>query len=149
MILFLDFDGVLHPEPCYDDRNLFCRRAQFENILRDFPNVEIVISSSWRDTRTLEELRTFFSDDIGKRIIGVTPDWRDLQELHEVIGTYPRHIEIEGWRRHVGRIWEPWVALDDRAYWFRPFLENLVRCDPGVGLDDEIEAQLRKRLSAT
>lgn len=148
MILFLDFDGVLHPEPCYEDENLFCRRAQLENILRDFPSVEIVISSNWRDTRTLEELQAFFSDDIAKRIIGVTPDWRDLRELHDVIGTYPRHIEIEGWRRQSGRVWEPWVALDDRAYWFRPFLENLIRCDPAVGIDDQIAAKLRKKLSA-
>ncbi|HEY8100348.1 MAG TPA: HAD domain-containing protein [Burkholderiaceae bacterium] len=146
MILFLDFDGVLHPEPSYQSERLFCHLQKLESILRDFPNVEIVITSSWRDTRTLMELRTLFSQDIGKRIVGVTPDWRDYPDLFDVIGNYPRHIEIEAWRRESGRLWDDWIAIDDRAYWFRPFLKNLVRCDPTTGMTDEIEFELRRRL---
>ncbi|MFZ3000646.1 MAG: HAD domain-containing protein [Undibacterium umbellatum] len=48
MILFLDFDGVLHPEPCYDKTQLFSCLPRLEAILRDFPTVQIVISSTWR-----------------------------------------------------------------------------------------------------
>ena len=48
MILFLDFDGVLHPEPCDEDGEPFCNLPALEAILRDFPAVEIVISSMWR-----------------------------------------------------------------------------------------------------
>jgi hypothetical protein len=146
MLLFLDFDGVLHPEPSFQSETLFCHLPKLESILRDFPNVDVVISSSWRDTRTLTELQALFSPDIRMRIVGVTPDWRNHPGLFDVIGNYPRHIEIEAWRRDSGRLWEDWIAIDDRAYWFRPFLKNLVRCDPTTGLTGEIETELRQRL---
>jgi hypothetical protein len=49
MILFLDFDGVLHPE--YDGQAapadvVFCHLPRFEAVMRDHPEVEIVISST-------------------------------------------------------------------------------------------------------
>ncbi|WP_205895069.1 HAD domain-containing protein [Metapseudomonas otitidis] len=52
MILFLDFDGVLHPE--YDGQAtpadvVFCHLPRFEAVMRDHPEVEIVISSTWRE----------------------------------------------------------------------------------------------------
>jgi hypothetical protein len=48
-IFFLDFDGVLHPQ--YEHEPVptelaFCHLARFEAILREFPSVEIVISST-------------------------------------------------------------------------------------------------------
>ncbi|MFD2270984.1 HAD domain-containing protein [Undibacterium arcticum] len=61
MILFLDFDGVLHPDPC-DEGERFSRLPAFEALMRDFPAVEIVVSSSWRVARTLDDLRAFFRD---------------------------------------------------------------------------------------
>jgi hypothetical protein len=36
MLLFLDFDGVLHPEPCFDKAQLFCCKTHFENVMREF-----------------------------------------------------------------------------------------------------------------
>ena len=78
-LLFLDFDGTLHPEPCYRDGSL-CRRPLFEAVIREAPDVEIVITSTWRDTRDLATLRGFFSNDIAARVIGVTPSWQDLPE---------------------------------------------------------------------
>ncbi len=147
-LLFLDFDGVLHPEPCYRDEDLFCRRPLFESVMREAPAVEIVITSTWRESRDLATLRGFFSDDIAARIVGVTPSWRDLPELAALIGpTYVRQIEIEGWlRQQQNRVWESWIALDDKAYWFRPFLPNLVLCDASTGLCERSAAELRRRL---
>ncbi len=108
MILFLDFDGVLHPEPCYQQEELFCRLHILESVLYDFPSVEVVISSTWRDTRTLAELKNLFSVDIAPRIIDVTPNWKTLLELCETIGyTYIREVEITGWLRRTERVWEP------------------------------------------
>jgi hypothetical protein len=37
------------------------------------PEVEIVISSSWRETHFLEDLKANFSASLRGRIIGVTP----------------------------------------------------------------------------
>lgn len=44
LILFLDFEGVLHPQPCFQD-NVF-RRLPWLAALREFPPVQIVISST-------------------------------------------------------------------------------------------------------
>ena len=76
MILFLDFDGVLHPE--YDGQAtpadvVFCHLPRFEAVMRDYPEVEIVISSMWREQFPLDALRARFSPDIAGRIIGATP----------------------------------------------------------------------------
>ena len=145
MILFLDFDGVLHPEPCHDGAQLFCRLPLLESLLREFPEVVIVVSSTWRGTRTVEALRALFSDDIGRRVIGATPSWRDLPELVEMIG-YQRQAEIEGWLRQAGIPWEKWVALDDKPWLYRPFLPNLVHCDRTVGVDEAAISRLRAKL---
>lgn len=145
MILFLDFDGVLHPEPPYDESQLFCRLPLLEDCLRSFPEVLIVISSAWRDTRTLDDLRGLFPEEIGRRIVGVTPNWRDIPELVETIG-YQRHAEIEGWLRQADVPWEKWVAIDDRPWLFKPFLPNLVVCDPDVGLDEHSVQALHAKL---
>ncbi|MBC3871856.1 HAD domain-containing protein [Undibacterium oligocarboniphilum] len=90
MILFLDFDGFLHPEPCYDDKQLFCCLPRLENVLRDFQIVQTVISSTWREKRSLDELKVFFAADIAPRIIGATPPWQTISEIIAMVG-YQRH----------------------------------------------------------
>ena len=71
-VVFLDFDGVTHPEPCRSDA-LFCFLPRIEEVLREHPEVDIVISSSWRLEFSLEQLRGHFSADIASRVVGVTP----------------------------------------------------------------------------
>lgn len=44
MILFLDFDGVLHPRA--PGQHLFSNLARLEAVLRDFEFVEVVITSN-------------------------------------------------------------------------------------------------------
>lgn len=77
--LFLDFDGVLHPmfpgrahKPWEHDP--FCYLDEFEGAVRKIPGqFRIVISSTWRRGRTLEQLRVPFSADIAPLIVGATP----------------------------------------------------------------------------
>ena len=144
MILFLDFDGVLHPAVCAAEADLLCRRPPLESVLRDCAHVDIVISSTWRGSRTLAQLQALFSPDIGARIIGMTPLWQDIQD-EASMGTYVRQAEIEAWLRQVGRVWEPWVALDDQPWLFRPFLPNLVRSDPATVLTEAVCTMLRTK----
>ena len=56
-ILFLDFDGVLHP----DGIALFSRLGLLEEYLLKMPEIEIVISSTWRETQGFDELKNYFS----------------------------------------------------------------------------------------
>ena len=71
-IVFLDFDGVTHPEPC-KGVNYFCHLPLIEAVLQEYPAVDIVISSSWRDPElhSLDDLRGFLSPDIAARVVGV------------------------------------------------------------------------------
>lgn len=145
MILFLDFDGVLHPDPCYDQEKKFCFLSRLEKVLLEFPQVKIVISSTWRENRTLEVLRGFFIPELQQRIVGVTPNWRDHEELFDVIG-YQRQTEIEAWIRSSGEPWLNWIAIDDKGFLFRPFLPNLVQTRSNTGFDEIAEKKLRSLL---
>jgi hypothetical protein len=63
-ILFLDFDGMLRR----NGSQLYKLESElvinFEVVLRATPEVNIVITSSWREAFGLNELRKLFSADI-------------------------------------------------------------------------------------
>lgn len=65
------------------------------------------------------------------------------------MGTYVRQAEIEAWLREADRPWEEWLAVDDQPWLFRPFLPNLVRCDPATGLTEEVCTVLKNKLQRT
>ena len=134
-LLFLDFDGVLHPAHCETDL-LFCRNELLELWLRERQDVDVVISSSWREPHPLPELRAFFSDDIAPRIVGATPRSIHKAQRRRPDGTPgpEREAEIRDWLQRHGRTAEPWVALDDQAFRFRKECRHLVLCNPQVGL---------------
>ena len=136
-VLFLDFDGVLHPEGSEVDLP-FCRLPLLEAWLRRRTNVDVVVSSSWREAHPLHELRGFFAEDLRTRIVDVTPQLRrdewpqvDLHAPGEAV--HQRHIEVLRWLAGVG---EPrsWAALDDQADLYRPGTREVVLCDATVGL---------------
>lgn len=58
--LFLDFDGVLHPEHCHESRHFTCLSV-LEEALRRVPQWQVVITSAWRRHKSLDELRARFS----------------------------------------------------------------------------------------
>jgi hypothetical protein len=131
MILFLDIDGVLHPEILRGKNTLFGRLPLVEEVLREYPAVDIVISSAWRLKHTLAELRSNFSPDIAARIVGVTPDHRKLcdKDSPESLTRFSRHWECDSWIRTNRYSFTRWMALDDRDYLFRPFTDNLMVLD--------------------
>lgn len=144
MILFLDFDGVLHPEGddhIVNDGTDFCLLPRLEALPREFPHVRIVISSSWREQLHYETLLKPFSNDIRARILGAKP--------HSGFGLPPPYRQREGeilaWLQIQDATDVPWVALDD-AYWqFEYCKDHLVVCDPFTGFDEKTRADLRVR----
>ena len=158
-ILFLDFDGVTHPDPC-EAGQLFTRLPLIEDVLRRFEGCRIVISSSWRVVHPLDEMRRYFAADMRPRVIGLTPRYRAPRgkRTPELADNYDRQWECEAWlrQRQAGplrnrRAGAAWIAIDDREYWFRPGCGNLLVTDgdTGFGLEDgnRLEAMLRQRLS--
>jgi hypothetical protein len=147
MIIFLDFDGVLHPaydgEPTPADE-VFCHLPRFESIMRDFPQVEIVVSSMWRYQFTLDVLRARFSPDIAARIIGSTPQTELTEHSYQPAR---REMEILNWLGVAGRDGEPWIALDDSAWQFTQHRDRLVDCTWYIGLNENAKMRLRAELT--
>ncbi len=119
-ILFLDFDGVLHPRTSGT-----CRFAPLlAEFLRAQPSVQVVISSTWRLQYPLEDLREWFARDVQDRFIDVTPELPG--------GAASRQREIEQWLRRRASV--RWAALDDEASLFTPGCPQLVLTESATGL---------------
>ncbi|GAD61336.1 HAD domain-containing protein [Aquipseudomonas alcaligenes] len=143
MILFLDIDGVLHPDPPQPDQRLRSLPRLVE-VLRDHPQLVVVISSLWREKLTLDQLRELFPADMRERIIDVTPI------AERIDGWLParREGEILDWLEASGRAGEPWLAIDDQVWQFTQHRDRLIACMFYDGITDAIDALLRQRLAA-
>lgn len=146
-VLFLDFDGVTHPEPCFPE-NIFCRLPMIEAELRKFANLQIVVSSSWRDFYTLDRLRKNFSADLRPRVVGVTPS-NKRPSASWLPGHVPRHErewEIQTWMKENCSWDTPWLAIDDRAHWFSPDSPNLLLTQATTGFTQQNQIRLNQML---
>lgn len=132
MILFLDIDGVLHPDPAPAE-NAFCQRHLLWQILIERPTLQIVISSDWRLRYTLDYLADRIAEgsnkDIKQRMIGVVPVLPGMK--HEYRG---REQECLAWLAKHRSETEPWLALDDVAGNFTFGSPNLYLIDHQTGL---------------
>lgn len=118
-VLMLDFDGVLHPA----QSGSFIYLPLLETWLQRFPAVEVVISSNWKDSYTLEGLTALFPESVRHRVLGTTPDLPGESREDEIL-----HLV------HQYRI-AAWVALDDRAQEFpKTKYSHLVETDYFNGL---------------
>ena len=154
-MLFLDFDGVLHPIDVvtidYADHgvtitgNGLLRHApRLDVLLSNHPDVAVVISSSWRNNFPLDELKERLGP-LGQKAIGtinstVVPDRMPfLHEQRPIIGRY-RHCEELA--DHFGVT--DWLLIDDDPFivWrtesgaVLPDLEQrVILCDSMLGMD--------------
>jgi hypothetical protein len=147
MILFLDFDGVLHPEPCGDEGE-FCRVPLFWQILRTCPNVSVVLSTSWRSLHRTEELLAFATtgggEDLIHRFVGSTPSIIQERGANIAGRVYRREAECLEWLRHHGGQNQPWLALDDYPVEFRG--PKLYFVDRRTGLTEADVAAIIQRI---
>ena len=142
MILFLDFDGVLHPEGeghLPSDSREFCFLPRLEKLLRQFSDVNVVISSAWRVRVSYEALVAPFAEDIRSRIIGVTPT-RYTGRAHSYAH---RESEILAWLEQNCASGQQWVALDDAEWQFDTHKDRLVVCCSFSGFNEIAETDLR------
>jgi hypothetical protein len=135
MILFLDFDGVLHP--AVNGEPDFCRLPLLWEILRACPHVDIVLSTSWRELYCQDDLVQLVTrgggEDLAHRFIGSTPSF--LREKN-VTYLWHRNTEILTWLEGNGCSHRAWLAVDDTARWFP---KNSPRCyltNPKTGLTE-------------
>ena len=128
-IIFLDFDGVLHP----DGVGMFSQLPIFERFLSGMSEAEVVVSSTWREDHTLDQLRGFFSPALQHRISGVTPSLEDGYEL----GGRQKEIQSYLTSEDLSDRNCAWVALDDIAMFFEDSCQNLVLTDSSKGFTEQ------------
>ena len=131
MILFVDFDGVLHPQ---NKGAVFTCTIVLWAILRLHPHLRVVISSSWRWDRSLENMKRLMTanggEDLAGRIVGATP------KLRHTIYAGSRQLECEAWLKANSLSDMPWLALDDMPELFEEDTPNLYQVDARYGLRD-------------
>ena len=133
--LYLDFDGVLHPN-FVDKGQLFIHMEKLSNAIVGKP-LRVVISSSWRFHENIDYLRTLFEPATRDLIVGCTGPayigkWARWNEIM-------KHANTNGVR--------DWVALDDAYMEFPPECEELILCDGKIGLQDTQIQQLVRWLN--
>jgi len=145
VIVFLDFDGVLHPDPCEHAARLFENAPRLTEALSDFPQVVLVLSTAWRQGSTYSQLVVLLPEPLRERVIGVTPNFSDFAPTAALV-PYRRQAECMFWMRQ-NRVQDKfWLALDDRPSGFTPYCENLIACDPQSGFDAAVSARLGSAL---
>lgn len=153
LLIFLDFDGVTHPDKDRSNRETleraggyFCRLPRLEDMLREpeFADAKIVVSSTWRDHMTIHQLREFFALDVRDRVIGTTPRRINHQ------GNYQRLAEIKAFLANHSNPAAPWIAIDDLRQHFPAGLPNIYFTEFDVGLTyadiDEIKVIAREEI---
>jgi len=139
MIIFLDFDGVTHPETAGDE-SVFSRVEFLWRILRACPQVNVVFSSSWREIYSPDSMVDFVTanggEDLIHRFVGGTPSLIREARANYAGPFRKRELECRVWLRDNDLQEEAWLALDDVAYGFCPDSPNLYLVDPLTGLTE-------------
>lgn len=144
-ILFLDFDGVLHPEHCQESKH-FCCLPILEDALREVPECRVVITSTWRLEQPFQALLQRFTPDIAAMIEGATPRYSDLTNVPNTLVGYQREAECHAWLWANKVPHRSWVALDDRSWLYRPFCKTLFLINGRTGLTRANGSQLATHL---
>lgn len=128
-LLFLDFDGVLHP--CLSEQDKAVEHMCWLHVLEDHllahPDVRIVVHSTWRYDHTDAELRSLLQG-LGSRFVGSAPRGPREQVIETVL------------QANKGRV-KDHLVLDDDGHAFRDSPLNVLILNPLTGLSS-LDAQL-------
>lgn len=132
-VLFLDFDGVMHPA----ESGTFCNLPHLDRVLSSFPSIDVVLSTNWRINASREQLLSHFPTSMRSRVVDVTPVTSEL--------AFERQRECEA---YIADKCIPFaIALDDDPSLFAPGSSLLMLLDRYVGLDSAGATALIYRLA--
>lgn len=164
MILFLDFDGVLHPDSTYlikgrpvlrAEGRLFMWSSSLVEVLHPYPELRIVLSTSWVRALGYGRARKALPEPLRDRVVGATwhssmgkshfsgsrlaSTWWDEATRYEQIARYVERAHLKNW-----------VAIDDHGeFWAKEHVENLILTDSSQGISSpHAQALLQARLAA-
>ena len=137
MLLFLDFDGVVHPRSG-SPFDVSCI-GHIERALTAYPETRIVITSSWREHYPVEQLKKLLGAELGNRVAGVTPSIRGTYTK------YVRHEEVLQYLKDTDISDCMWIALDDSPE-FYPDTAPVIWVDGVHGVTEHEVVQLQAAL---
>ena len=134
-LLFLDFDGVVHPQdPESTGLQHFCWLPFLARLLEPHDDVRIVVHSTWRYDHTDNELRTLLGS-LGPRFVGSAPRAPREQAIEMVLGANKGTVVSH-------------LVLDDAGKEFSGSTVNLLLVEPHLGLSDvRVQAAISAWLS--
>ena len=156
LVLYLDYDGVLHHEhvvrhPRHGiylaaprEFTLFQHAALLEALLQPYPDVRIVLSTSWVRVLSYSRAVKRLPPGLRERVIGATYH----SHMHaEAFAMLPRGVQVlDDVQRRAPR---DWLALDDDGSgWPQEHEQRLVLTDERLGLSapglaDAVSSKLR------
>ncbi|WP_186052482.1 HAD domain-containing protein [Burkholderia gladioli] len=147
-LIFLDFDGVLHPESVYllhkrgpillnaPGHRLFEHCVLLEQVLEPYPDVRIVLSTSWvrRYRGSIARVSNRLTPHLRARVVGATyHSGMDPEQF----AAAPRGMQV--WSDVLRRKPDAWLALDDDwLHWPAWCREQLVCTDPMLGISEPL-----------
>jgi hypothetical protein len=157
-VLYLDFDGVLHHEDVYwhptrgayinaHGHRLFEHVALLEAILDPYPEVRIVLSTSWVRQYGFSDTAKRLGPTLRAKCIGAT--WHTGMRLNEL-----SYLQLSSGMQIVHDVARrqplDWVAVDDDYDgWPEKFEANLVRSHPFIGISAPgVLQELRHKLQS-
>jgi HAD domain in Swiss Army Knife RNA repair proteins len=149
-ICVLDYDGVGHVDEVYwspkrgiyigvPGHALFEWMPILEELLAPYPDVKIVLSTSWVRFRSFEFAKGQLSAALQARVIGATFHNRHMRK--DEFDLMPRGLQV--WNDIVRRQPTSWFAIDnDDRGWPEGFRDRLVKTDDNRGLSDPVVQDL-------
>lgn len=153
-VIFLDFDGVLHPDCVFrvpgrglvlraEGHQLFESAPILEEILSPYPEIQIVLSTSWVRILGFDRTMSRLPACLGKRVVGAT--WHSRMDQQEWIARSRCEQVLHYATRHSLR---SWLAIDDDdEHWPSAWRHALVYADGDIGLKEaRVQNELKRRL---
>lgn len=157
-LLFLDFDGVLHPNEVYltrgrqielraEGHRLFEHADLLGQLLDPHPQVKIVLSTSWVfGLRSFDSVRERLPEVLQNRVVGATwhsrmnrYQWLAMTRYEQIMSHLDRRPQLD------------WIAIDDNDEgWPADMRHHLVKTDEWLGLSDPAtQRELAVKLSGS
>jgi len=122
LIIFLDFDGVLHPDAVYTIANLkhnffgegalFMHTPILEKLIEPYPELKIVLSTNWARRIGYENTRNKLPIKLQERVVGATLHTQTKQMYQDPYGSNISRFEQIEWHASNNDI-KQWLATDD------------------------------------
>ena len=142
-VLYLDFDGVLHPGPVYrhpkrgmyfgvshQHHTLFENAPILQDALAPYQQLAIVLSTSWVSALGYSRAKAYLPEQLRRRVIGATFHSRMNKAEFDAM-TRGAQVLADARRRGVAQ----WLAIDDDSEgWLSAAESHLVLTDEKLGL---------------